>query len=61
MSQAENVNVTVTVGDVKVQFSGSAESIMASVMSFYELLIKAGAVYGSGKKNLAELFCPGAN
>jgi predicted transcriptional regulator len=34
MSQAENVNVTVTVGDVKVQFSGSAESVMASVMSF---------------------------
>jgi predicted transcriptional regulator len=34
MSQAENVNVIVTVGDVKVQFSGSAESVMASVMSF---------------------------
>jgi hypothetical protein len=34
MSQAESVNVTVTVGDVKVQFSGSAESVMASVMSF---------------------------
>lgn len=34
MSHAENVNVTVTVGDVKVQFSGSAESVMASVMSF---------------------------
>lgn len=34
MSQAESVNVAVTVGDVKVQFSGSAESVMASVMSF---------------------------
>jgi hypothetical protein len=34
MSQAESVNVTVTVGDVKVQFSGSADSVMASVMSF---------------------------
>jgi predicted transcriptional regulator len=34
MDQAENVNVIVTVGDVKVQFSGSAESVMASVMSF---------------------------
>jgi predicted transcriptional regulator len=34
MSQTENVNVIVTVGDVKVQFSGSAESVMASVMSF---------------------------
>ena len=34
MSQAESVNVIVTVGDVKVQFSGSAESVMASVMSF---------------------------
>jgi predicted transcriptional regulator len=34
MSQAEIVNVIVTVGDVKVQFSGSAESVMASVMSF---------------------------
>ncbi|HEY3095037.1 MAG TPA: hypothetical protein VGJ42_04685 [Nitrososphaera sp.] len=34
MSQAENVNVIVTVGDVKVQFSGSAETVMASVMSF---------------------------
>jgi len=34
MSQSDNVNVTVTVGDVKVQFSGSAESVMASVMSF---------------------------
>ncbi|MGI0048139.1 MAG: hypothetical protein ACREAW_01230 [Nitrososphaera sp.] len=34
MSQAENVNVIVTMGDVKVQFSGSAESVMVSVMSF---------------------------
>ncbi|TLY01445.1 MAG: hypothetical protein E6K92_08475 [Thaumarchaeota archaeon] len=34
MNQAENVNVIVAVGDVKVQFSGSAESVMASVMSF---------------------------
>jgi putative heme iron utilization protein len=34
MSQSDNVNVIVTVGDIKVQFSGSAESVMASVMSF---------------------------
>ena len=34
MSQAESVNVIVTLGDVKVQFSGSAESVMTSVMSF---------------------------
>ena len=34
MNQAENVNVIVAVGDVKVQFNGSAESVMASVMSF---------------------------
>ena len=35
MSDAgSNVTVSVTVGDVKVQFSGSAESVMASVMSF---------------------------
>ncbi|HKZ61280.1 MAG TPA: hypothetical protein VJZ68_02525 [Nitrososphaera sp.] len=34
MSQVDTVNVTVTMGDVKVQFSGSAESVMASVMSF---------------------------
>jgi predicted transcriptional regulator len=31
---SDSVNVTVTVGDVKVQFSGSAETVMASVMSF---------------------------
>jgi predicted transcriptional regulator len=34
MSQAENVNVTITVGDVKVEFSGSAEHVSASVMNF---------------------------
>jgi predicted transcriptional regulator len=35
MSHAEtNVSVSITVGDVKVQFSGSAESVMASVMNF---------------------------
>jgi hypothetical protein len=35
MSQAEsNVSVSVTVGDVRVQFSGSSESVMASVMNF---------------------------
>ncbi len=35
MGQAEsNVTVTVTVGEVKVQFSGSAESVMSSVMTF---------------------------
>jgi predicted transcriptional regulator len=34
MSQADNVNVIVTVGDIKVQFSGSAESVMTSVISF---------------------------
>ena len=34
MTQVENVNVVVTVGDVKVQFSGTGESVMASVMSF---------------------------
>jgi predicted transcriptional regulator len=34
MSQADIVNVIVTVGDVKVQFSGSAESVMASVINF---------------------------
>jgi hypothetical protein len=34
MSQAENVNVTVTVGDIKVEFSGSAEYVSASVMNF---------------------------
>jgi predicted transcriptional regulator len=34
MSLADSINVTVTVGDVKVQFSGSAESVMVSVMNF---------------------------
>jgi len=34
MSQAENVNVIVTFGDVKVQFNGSAESVMTSVINF---------------------------
>ena len=34
MSQADSVNVIVTVGDVKVQFSGSSESVMASVINF---------------------------
>src|ERR687898_352212 len=35
MSQAENdVNVTVTIGDVKVEFSGSTETVTASVMNF---------------------------
>jgi predicted transcriptional regulator len=31
---SDSVNVIVTVGDVKVQFSGSADSVMSSVMSF---------------------------
>lgn len=30
----QNVSVSVTVGDVKVQFSGTAESVMASVFNF---------------------------
>ena len=35
MSQAENdVNVIVTIGDVKVEFSGSAETVTTSVMNF---------------------------
>jgi predicted transcriptional regulator len=34
MSQAENVNVIVSIGDVKVEFSGSAESVAPSVMNF---------------------------
>lgn len=34
MSQPENVSVSVTVGDVKVQFSGTADSVMASVFNF---------------------------
>jgi predicted transcriptional regulator len=34
MSQAQNVRVTITVGDIKVEFSGSAEQVSASVMNF---------------------------
>lgn len=34
MSGIENVNVQVTVGDIKVQFSGTAESVMTSVFNF---------------------------
>lgn len=34
MSESVSVSVSVTVGDVKVQFSGSAESVMASVFNF---------------------------
>ncbi|MEP0825607.1 MAG: hypothetical protein HRF40_08985, partial [Nitrososphaera sp.] len=34
VGDSSNVNVTVTVGDVKVQFSGSADSVMASVLGF---------------------------
>jgi hypothetical protein len=42
MSQAEsNVSVSVTVGDIKVQFSGSAESVMASVMNFLSKQVPA--------------------
>ena len=33
-AQDENVNVSITVGDIKVQFSGSAETVMASVINF---------------------------
>jgi predicted transcriptional regulator len=34
MSQAQNIHVTITVGDVKVEFSGSAEHVSSSVMNF---------------------------
>jgi predicted transcriptional regulator len=34
MSQADSVNVIITIGDVKVQFSGSAEAVMTSVINF---------------------------
>lgn len=34
MSQPETVSVSVTVGDIKVQFSGTADSVMASVFNF---------------------------
>ena len=29
-----NINVSITVGDVKVQFNGSAESVLASIINF---------------------------
>jgi len=42
MDQAEsNVSVTVTVGEVKVQFSGTADSVMASVMNFLSKQVPA--------------------
>lgn len=41
MNQTESVNVTVTVGEVKVQFSGSAQSVMASIMSFLSKQVPA--------------------
>lgn len=41
MSQPENVSVSVTVGDVKVQFSGTAESVMASVFNFLSKQVPA--------------------
>jgi len=41
MSRAESVNVTVTVGELKVQFSGSAQSVMTSVMSFLSKQVPA--------------------
>ena len=42
MSQAEsNVSVSVTVGDIKVQFSGSAESVLGSVMNFLSKQVPA--------------------
>lgn len=37
----QNVSVSVTVGDVKVQFSGTAESVMASVFSFLSKQVPA--------------------
>jgi predicted transcriptional regulator len=37
----QSVNVSVTVGDVKVQFSGSAESVMASVFNFLSKQVPA--------------------
>jgi len=30
----ENVNVSITIGDIKVQFNGSAQSVMISVINF---------------------------
>lgn len=41
MSQPENVSVSVTVGDVKVQFSGTADSVMASVFNFLSKQVPA--------------------
>jgi hypothetical protein len=42
MSQSEdNVSVSVTVGEVKVQFSGSAGSVMLSVMNFLSKQVPA--------------------
>jgi hypothetical protein len=42
MSQSENnVSVSVTVGEVKVQFTGSAESVMLSVMNFLSKQVPA--------------------
>ena len=42
MSHAEgNVSVSVTVGEVKVQFSGSAESVMTSVFNFLSKQVPA--------------------
>jgi predicted transcriptional regulator len=38
---SESVSVSVTVGDVKVQFSGSAESVMASVFNFLSKQVPA--------------------
>ncbi|MGI0004936.1 MAG: hypothetical protein ACREAI_00880 [Nitrososphaera sp.] len=37
----QSVNVSVTVGDIKVQFSGSAESVMASVFNFLSKQVPA--------------------
>jgi predicted transcriptional regulator len=37
----QSVSVSVTVGDVKVQFSGTAESVMASVFSFLSKQVPA--------------------
>ena len=42
MSQSENnVSVSVTVGEVKVQFAGSATSVMLSVMNFLSKQVPA--------------------
>ena len=34
ISQNNNINVSITVGDVKVEFNGSSESVMTSVITF---------------------------